>query len=328
MEIFSLTTLIRFAICFIFPIFVSIFRGLNKISALKRILLSIALFIPLCLQAQDTFNPSLIGASEHHEIGLMVGVANYYGDLQQKLFPSYGYQPMAGIMYKYFMSPHVGLRFGASYTNLTAADSMSNIPVDKARNLSFATHLFEFQGGVEINFLPIEVMRHKATPYIFGGIAAFYTNPYAIDPEGNKVYLRPLSTEGEGLPSYPNRKQYSLVNMALPFGGGFKFFIGKTIMLTTEIGFRYTNTSHIDDVGSSYVNLDTLQKYKGTIARQMSYRGNELPSWDGVNPTYGNQRGDNTNDWYWYGNLTVTIFFRSFGNPKEYLKTKCPGFFR
>jgi hypothetical protein len=227
------------------------------------------------------------------------------------------------------MGAHVGVRFGASYTKLTAADSMSDIPVNQARNLSFATDLFEFHGALEVNFLPIEIMRHKATPYIFGGVAAFYMDPYAKAPNGDKVYLRPLSTEGEGLPMYPDRKQYSLVNMAFPFGGGFKFFIGKTIMLTTEIGFRYTNTDYLDDVSKSYVNLDTLQAYKGKLARQMSYRGNTLSSWDGNNPNYGYQRGDiKSNDWYWYGNLTVTIFFRAFGNPKEYIKTRCPGFFR
>ena len=279
------------------------------------------------MQAQPGFTE--IGAMSHHEIGLTLGVSNYYGDLQPKLFPNYGYQPMGGIIYKYFVSPHVGLRFGASYTNLSAADSLSSIPVNQARNLSFATHLFEFHGAVEINFLPIEVMRHKATPYIFGGLAVFYYDPYAIDPAGDKVYLRPLSTEGEGLPMYPDRKQYSLVNLAFPFGGGFKFFIGKTIMLTTEIGFRYTNTDYLDDVSKSYVNLDTLQAYKGKIAKQMSYRGNTVKNWSGDNPNYGFQRGDNKqNDWYWYGNLTVTIFFRAFGNPKEYLKTRCPGFFR
>ncbi len=67
-------------------------------------------------------------------------------------------------------------------------------------------------------------MRRKVTPYLFGGISVFYFNPYATDPAGDKVYLRPLSTEGEGLPMYPDRKEYSLVNMAFPFGGGFKFF--------------------------------------------------------------------------------------------------------
>ncbi len=258
-----------------------------------------------------------------------MGVANYYGDLQPKLFPSDGYRPMAGIVYKYFMSPHVGLRLGASYTNLTAADSLSNIPVNQARNLSFATHLFEVHGALEVNFLPIEVLRRKATPYIFGGISVFYFDPYAQNDNGDQVYLRPLSTEGEGLPMYPDRKQYSLVNVAFPFGGGFKFFIGKTIMLTGEIGFRYTNTDYLDDVSKSYVNLDTLQAYKGKLARQMSYRGNTVIGWDHNNPSYGFQRGDSkSNDWFWYANITATIYFRSLGNPREYLKTKCPGFFR
>ena len=301
---------------------------------MKRFILALALFLPLCLNAQWASNYDYRAANydyrtEHHEIGIMAGLANYYGDLQPKLWASYGYQPMAGIIYKYFMTPRLGLRFGASYTNLTAADSLSNIPTDKARNLSFRTHLFEVHGAVEVNFLPIEVFRRKATPYIFGGISVFYFDPFAETPTGERVYLRPLSTEGQGLPMYPDRKQYSLVNVAFPVGGGFKFFIGKTLMLTTELGFRYTNTDYLDDVSKSYVNLDTLQAYKGKLARAMSYRGNTLPGWRGDNPNYGFQRGDSkSNDWYWYGNLTVTIFFRAFGNPKEYLKTKCPGFFR
>jgi len=272
--------------------------------------------------------PICVEAQEHHEIGLSVGVANYYGDLQQQWFPSYGYKPMVGLIYKYFMSPHVGLRFGASYATVTAADSLSNIPANVARNLSFATHIFEVHGALEINLLPIEVNRMKVTPYIFGGISVFYFNPYAQDPQGDNVYLRPLSTEGEGLPMYPDRKEYSLVNAAFPFGGGLKFFIGKTLMLTTELGFRYTNTDYLDDVSKSYVNLDTLQAYKGKLAAQMSYRGNTAPGWDGNYPHYGTQRGDNkSNDWYWFGNITVTVYFRAFGNVSEYIKTRCPKFY-
>ena len=268
-------------------------------------------------------------AQEHHEIGLMVGVSNYYGDLQPKMFPSYGYQPVAGIVYKYFMNPHIGIRLGASYTNLSAADSMSNIKVNQERNLSFATHLFEFHGALEFNLLPIEILKRKATPYFFGGVSVFYFNPYALDDNGDKVYLRPLSTEGEGLPMYPDRKQYSLVNLAFPFGAGMKFFIGQRIMLTGEVGFRYTNTDYLDDVSKSYVNLDTLQAYKGKLARQMSYRGNTVVGWDHNNPDYGFQRGDSkSNDWFYYVNITATVYFRALGNPREYLKTKCPIFFK
>ena len=307
------------AIIFIIPKFVLIFRTpLLKLLMLKRIILSLILVLPLCVNAQI-----------HHEIGVTVGLSNYYGDLQPKLFASTGYHPMGGIIYKYFMSPHFGLRFGANYTSLSAADSESNIHVNHERNLSFATHLFEMHGALEINMLPIEVLRMKATPYVFGGISAFYFNPFAEDDNGNKTFLRPLSTEGQGLPMYPDRKQYSQINMAFPFGGGFKFFIGNTLMLTTEIGFRYTNTDYLDDVSKSYVDLDTLGAYKGKLAKTMAYRGNKLVTWDKNNPYYGYQRGDSkANDWYWWANISVSIYFRAFGNTREYVKTRCPGLFK
>lgn len=287
---------------------------------LKRFILSLFLLLPFCVNAQQ---------QTHHEIGIMAGVSNYYGDLQPKLFSTNGLHPVGGIVYKYFMNPHFGLRFGASYTSLSAADSESNIPVNRARNLSFATHLFEMHGALEINMLPIEILEMKVTPYVFGGISAFYFNPFAEDDNGNKVFLRPLSTEGQGLPIYPDRKPYSNINMAFPFGGGMKFFVGKTLMFTTELGFRYTNTDYLDDVSKSYVDLDSLQAYKGQLARSMSYRGNKLVTWDRNNPYYGFQRGDSkANDWFWYANLSVTVYFRAFGNTREYLKTRCPGFFR
>lgn len=285
---------------------------------MKRLLLSLALVLPMCTQAQ-----------QHHEIGLMAGVANYYGDLQDQVFPTYGYKPMGGIIYKYFMSPHVGLRFGASYATVTAADSLSDIPAHVARNLSFQSHIFEVQGGLELNLLPIDIDRMKVTPYIFGGISLFYFNPTAEDPTGNKVFLRPLSTEGEGLPMYPDRKEYKNLTVAFPIGGGMKFLIGKTLVVTTELGFRYTNTDYLDDVSKSYVNLDTLAAYRGKLAAQMSYRGNEKSTWDHTTPSYTNQRGDSkANDWYWFGGVSVSIYFRAFGNMKDYLQGRCPVFFK
>jgi hypothetical protein len=285
---------------------------------MKRLLLSLLVLTPLFARAQA-----------HHEVGLMAGVSNYYGDLQDKVLPSYGYTPMAGIMYKYFMNPHVGLRFGAAYTKLNAADSLSDIPVKQARNLSFGTSLFEVHGGLEINLLPIEVDRMKFSPYIFGGIGLFYYNPYTMNPLNEKVYLRPLSTEGQGLPQYPDRREYSLVNVSFPVGGGLKFFIGKTLMVSTEVGFRYCATDYLDDVSRSYVSLDTLQGFKGKQAADLSFRGDEVPGWDGNYPQYKFQRGDSkANDWYWFGGININIYFDAFGNMKEYLSTKCPNMFR
>jgi hypothetical protein len=285
---------------------------------LKRILFSLALILPLCLNAQT-----------HHEVGLSFGVANYYGDLQDKWFPSYGYKPVGGIVYKYFMSPHVGIRFGVNYTNVTAADSLSDVAANRARNLSFATNILEGNVGLELNLLPIDIDRMHVTPYVFAGIAVFYFNPYAQDPNGNKVYLKPLSTEGQGLAAYPDRKPYKLVQTAYPIGGGLKFLVGNVFVITPEIGFRYTNTDYLDDVSKSYVNLDTLMANKSKLATQMSYRGNTVVGWDGNYPDYKFQRGDSkTNDWYWFGTLTITVYFRSFGNVRDYLQGRCPSFWK
>ena len=273
--------------------------------------------------------PVLSFAQAHHEIGLSAGVANYFGDLQDRVFDAHTNRPMGGLSYKFFMNPHLGIRLGASYTNITAADSLSTARVKQERNLRFASNLFEFHGGLELNFLPIEADRVKFTPYIFGGIGLFHFNPYTDGVAGEKVYLRPLSTEGQNIPVYPDRKEYGVVKVSFPFGGGLKAFIGKTIMMSAEVGFRWTNTDYLDDVSKSYVNLDTLAAYRGYQSVQLAYRGDETRNWDGNYPDYKFQRGDSqSNDWYMFANVTVGIYLKAFGNLNDYWQAHCPAFFR
>jgi hypothetical protein len=133
----------------------------------------------------------------------------------------------------------------------------------------------------------------------------------------------------QGVPNYPDRKPYSLVNASFPLGGGFKFFIGNAVMFCTELGLRYTSYDYLDDVSKSYVNLDTLAAYRGRIASDFSFRGNELPDFEGNYPNYQFQRGDSkANDWYWFAGISVTVYFEALGNVQSYLATKCPGVFR
>lgn len=285
---------------------------------MKRILLSLALLVPFVSFAQP-----------HHEFGFTAGISSYYGDLQPDLFPDNSTHAMGGVMYKYFMNPHVGLRFGAAYTNVGAADSLSKIKANRERNLSFRSNLLEFHGGFEFNLLPIEKDRVKFTPYAFLGIAIFKFNPYTYGPQQQKVFLRPLGTEGQNIPDYPDRREYKLVNVSFPVGAGLKFFLGKTFMITPEIGFRYTNTDYLDDVSKSYVNFNTLRDYRGVEATNYAFRTDELASWDGNYPDYRYQRGDSkTNDLYWFGSLTVTVYMKNLGNLRNYWQANCPAFLR
>lgn len=282
---------------------------------MKKILLSALLSLPLGLFAQN-----------HHEVGIVAGVSGYRGDLAQNWIPhAKAIFPTGGVQYKYFRNPNFGFRFGLNVLQIGGADSLSTVQSDVARNLSFSNRLIELQAGVEINLLPVDVYKFKFTPYAFAGVAAVYSDPYAYDNEFKKIYLRDLSTEGQGLPGYPDRKAYSVIHPSFPIGVGLKGFVGKTVMVTAEVGLRYVATDYLDDVSRSYVNLDTLQFYKGAKSVEMAYRGAELPEWDRNYPNDKYRRGDyQNNDWYWSATIGFAIYFEAFGNPKQWRGSKCP----
>ena len=114
-------------------------------------------------------------------------------------------------------------------------------------------------------------MNYKTwSPYIFGGLAVFHFNPYTYDQQNNKVFLKPLSTEGQGLPGY--EKPYSLTQLALPFGGGIKYNISDNFRIALEVGLRKLFTDYLDDVSTNYPDLNLLRPR----AAYLSYRGDEL----------------------------------------------------
>lgn len=299
----------------------------KKVSILKRLILLLVAFAPVLSFAQSQKRTKILPPPvAHHEVGIQVGVANYYGDLQTKYMPDYGYQPAFGVIYKHFFHPRIGVRLNAMYTRITAADSLSGIAAQEKRNLRFGSNIFEVGTGLEFNFLSVDFNRSKFSPYIFAGVAMYYSNPYTDGPNNSRLYLRTMGTEGQGIPQYTDRKPYGVMNASFPIGGGLKFLIGNTVLLTAEVSARYCATDYLDDVSKSYVNLDTLQKYRGKQSADYAFRGDEKLTFDGNYPNYGYQRGDSRkNDWYWTGTLGITVYFDAFGNKKEYKAMRCNG---
>ena len=87
---------------------------------------------------------------------------------------------------------------------------------------------------------------------MFAGIGVYRYNPYAYSG-GNKVFLQPLSTEGQNIIGYPDRKKYSLTQFAVPFGGGFKFAVSENLRVGIEMGIRKLFTDYLDDVSKGYM---------------------------------------------------------------------------
>jgi hypothetical protein len=75
----------------------------------------------------------------------------------------------------------------------------------------------------------------------------FHYNPYAYDATNTKTYLKPLSTEGEGITGYSN-KAYSLNPTSHSLGVGVKYAITDNIRIGAEAGYRVLFTDYLDDV--------------------------------------------------------------------------------
>lgn len=262
---------------------------------MKRLFLA-ALLIPIFADAQ--WNVNVFG-----------GFANYFGDLQSSPYTTQQAHLAGGIGLEYDLTEHFSLLSNATFGKVGASDQYAPQADLRARNLSFTTDISELNLLAEYNILSLR--SHKLTPYVYAGIAVYHFNPYAYDSTGKKVYLRPLSTEGEGLPQYPGVKEYALTQMAIPFGGGIKFRISDQVVLAYDVGLRKLFTDYLDDVSGRYADENVLLAAKGPEAVEMAYRGNEIKGGAGYPPA-GTVRGDpKRKDWYYFSGLRVIIAFNT-----------------
>src|SRR5690606_15533698 len=96
------------------------------------------------------------------------------------------------------------------------------------------------------------------------------------DTLGTKIFLRDLGTEGQGLPQYPDKKMYNLVQIAVPFGGGIRLRLSDNVHISYEIGLRKLFTDYIDDVSTTYADEAILASRRGQRAVGIAFRGDEL----------------------------------------------------
>lgn len=153
----------------------------------------------------------------------------------------------------------------------------------------------------------LDISTKKFTPYAYGGMVLFRYNPYTFDTNNNKVFLQPLSTEGQGLPDYPERKVYKLTQFAAAFGGGIRVAISNCSSIALELSQRKTFTDYLDDVSTSYIDKNKLLLAKGQQAVDLAYRGDEVHN-PTPYPPDGEQRGTPTEaDWYYFIGISADV---------------------
>jgi hypothetical protein len=241
-------------------------------------------------------------SQQYWQVGGFLGASNYSGDLTEKRVDLRYTRYSLGLFAKRDFNRYFSLRAGFTYGRITGADSTSKYKNLVNRNLSFRSPIIEASLIGEFNFLDIDDKRF--TPYVFGGVAVFSFYPTTRDANGNVIKLRTLTTEGQGLPMYPDRKQYNLRSIAIPFGAGVKFLVTDQWVLGFEIGLRKTFTDYLDDVSKSYVDRSTLLLYRGQQTVNYAYRGG------GNYPLDGFPRGsEKHDDWYVFSGFTLGYRF-------------------
>jgi hypothetical protein len=252
-------------------------------------------------------------AQSQVQIGLFGGISNYVGDMTEKAYKNSN--GAFGINASYQILSRFNLRAGFTFAKVNGADSLIAQEDVRLRNLSFQSNISEFSLVGEFNTFNMDYKRWS--PYVFAGVAVYHFNPYTFDQQNNKVYLKPLRTEGEGLPGYA--KSYSLTQLALPFGGGIKYNISETVRIAVEVGMRKLFTDYLDDVSGNYADPNDLLTNVGQQSLDLSYREDELVNGDPNYPPKGETRGSpKFKDYYYLTGIHLTFTLPGGNNERAY----------
>lgn len=214
---------------------------------LKRLLIGAAFF---CIATTVV--------AQRSELGFGIGTLTYSGDLVRNYNFKYS-RPAATVLYRSNINKIVSFRASITGGKLQASEK----PIDAfgaKRDASFDIFLLEGSMGIEYHFLNWKDGRYpmRFTPYLFGGLALFGFSGNDTKPA-----------------------EYSNVQMAIPFGGGFKYIVNPRWYVAIEFGVRKTFFDYLDNVSDF---KDQTQK---------NYR-------------YGNP---NDNDNYYFLGITLTRTF-------------------
>jgi len=255
---------------------------------MKKLLLGFCL-IPLFANAQN------------FHFATRLGLANYQGDLKKSSVSLSQAKFLFSLGARYDLSEHVMARSYITLTGLQADDKKGTAAM-KQRNLNFRSKIFEWEISGQYSFFSLN--EKWWTPYVYAGIGLFHFNPSTKDTNGNKTFLKPLSTEGQGF--MPGIKEYKLWQLNIPFGIGAEYSLNEDMRIGIEMGYRKLFTDHLDDVSGSYVDQSRLLTARGQTAVDLAYRGDEVGA--GPYPSPGVNRGNpKDKDGYYYIAVTYTL---------------------
>ncbi len=230
----------------------------------------------------------------HNTLSVGAGTASYYGDLSpysrpiQSTIDEIRWNIAANYIHSF--GNHWSARVGLKYIRIAGDDAnMLGVKGKEARfvrNLHFRNDVKELSLMMAYDFVNAPryyTKRKLLSPYLLGGIIAFLHSPEAKTPDGTWVKLRPLNTEGQGLPNYDT--PYKVWGMGAAVGAGIKIKLSPHLDLGLESSFHYAFTDYLDDVYGKYASNTDLTD---PLAIAMANRaGEKAAAYSGIDRTEG-----------------------------------------
>ncbi len=265
------------------------------------------------------------------KIGINIGTSSYNGDLVENTSPFKRMLPSFGLDLKYtnysrlpYLTYRSSLQFGKVYGD----DKKNKDPELVARNLSFWSNIVQLSGVCEYHFLnhiwkneiiteddELSLLSRKLgvynydfniSPYVFIGAGVYHFNPYTYDDDNVKVFLKPLHTEGQGMAEFPDRKNYSLYQFSVPFGGGLRFSFNPDFSINYEFTYNKIFTDYLDDVSKTYIAAEKFGN--NTLAASLAFRNKNV----NIAKTIGDRRGfGKNNDVFYFNTIKVSTSLRT-----------------
>jgi hypothetical protein len=281
-----------------------------------RTLVLICVFI---FSTSRSFSQSITTPNGKIEIGLGLGPMFFVGDLGGNYgvgttFVKDVNLPLTklskGLFLNAYPAEFLGFRLALNQSIIEGNDAIIKAKggeeiFRKQRNLEFRSNIWEIYGAAEfyptVFFEQYEGLAGKLRPYGVIGVGVFHFNPQARYYSGPNSYdwvnLQPLRLEGQGMAEYPERKQYSLTQLHIPMGFGFKYYLKDNFYIGFEILHRKTFTDYIDNVSKTYIDNNLFAKYltpaQTKMANQLYYRQFFDPNQPGLTrPPTDPQRGN------------------------------------
>jgi hypothetical protein len=277
------------------------------------------------------------------DAGFTLAPSNFLGDLGGNYGKGTGFlkdnnfsmtRVFVGVHLTANPSEYFSFRLAANYGNISGDDAVINGKggLEEARivrNLNFKSRITEALFLAEV--YPLVILEedpydtwHKIRPYGVIGAGYFHFNPQGQDPAtGGWVYLKPLHTEGQGFPEFPERKEYKLSGFNIPMGFGAKYFASDNMTLSMEIIHRKTFTDYIDDVSTVYIDRNLFFAHmpvnQAIIAQRMYDK-----SGSALNRNTGKKRGTATNKDGYYSIGLKASFRLGTGDRSFRNSTRCP----